>query len=636
MTSLRATMLPAAVLLLGGAPRATVTPPPMATLPAIALNDNRVPAGRMVNNVLEVDLEARPGSWYPYGKDSIAIPMIAFAEVGKSLQTPGPLVRVTAGTRIHARVKNSAATTLVVHGLADRRHAIMDSLVIPAGETREASFVADEAGTFFYWGSTTGAPLGGRFFEDSHLSGALIVDPPGVKTRPDRVFVIQFWVAKKLPNGEPEVINFLFTINGRPWPFTERLSANQGDSLHWRIINASADIHPLHLHGFYFRITARGDLRRDTLYRREQERMAVTEPMNEGTTEDISWFADRPGAWVFHCHLNFHVLPNPILGPGMLSEAALYKKLFSAPDMAGMHDMGNHAETGMGGLVMAIKIKPAADWKPYVGPRENLRLLIQTDSQPSDTARRFGYALANTTEAPTGHEIRWPGPALILHKGKPTSIWVVNHAAEPTQVHWHGLELDSYYDGVAGLSSNAGMVSPMIMPSDSFQVTITPPRAGSFMYHTHINDLRQQSHGLYGPIIVLGDGETWDPSTDLVFQLATDPADNPILNGSKTPDPITLKAGTKYRMRLMNVTLDNPAAEMWLVSSDGRFPLWTAMAKDGFDRPAWQRTESRARQRISIGETYDFSALMTPGDYELQARGESGLILTKQVIHVVK
>ena len=43
----------------------------------------------------------------------------------------------------------------------------------------------------------------------------------------------------------------------------------------------------------------------------------------------------------------------------------------------------------------------------------------------------------------------------------------------------------------------------MIMPRDSFAVTVTPPRAGSFMYHTHVNDMRQQSHGLYGAIIVV-------------------------------------------------------------------------------------------------------------------------------------
>jgi hypothetical protein len=135
---------------------------------------------------------------------------------------------------------------------------------------------------------------------------------------------------------------------------------------------------------------------------------------------------------------------------------------------------------------------------------------------------------------------------------------------------------------------------------------------------------------------VLEPGETWNPARDLVFQLGTDPTDSPILNGSAAPAPLTLKAGTQYRMRLMNVTLDNPAAQMWLMRSDGLLPTWTAMAKDGFDRPVWQRTASPAQQVVSIGETYDFSLTIPPGEYEMQARGGSGRILARQVIHVVK
>jgi FtsP/CotA-like multicopper oxidase with cupredoxin domain len=299
--------------------------------------------------------------------------------------------------------------------------------------------------------------------------------------------------------------------------------------------------------------------------------------------------------------------------------------------------MDNHAETGMGGLVLAINVKPAANWRPYTGPRETLRLFIQTDSQPGDTLRRFGYNLAKGSETPDPRTIQWPGPPLILHKGKPTSIWVINDATEPSQVHWHGLEIDSYYDGVAGLSSNAGMVSPMIMPRDSFQVTLTPPRAGSFMYHTHINDVRQQSHGLYGPIIVLDSGQTWDPETDLIFQLGTDPTDNPILNGSTAAPALTLHAGTPYRIRLMNITLDNPFAQVWLTAANGGAVRWTPIAKDGFDLPPWQRTPDWSRQRVSIGETYDFRVKFpAPGEYTMEGRVGSGAIVARQPIHVVK
>ena len=611
-----------------------------APLPPISANDNRAAAGVMNNGVLELRLDTRKGEWHPYGASGPALTVLAFGEVGKPLQTPGPMIRVKAGTRIHATVTNSTSGTLVVHGLADRNRAMMDTLIVPASTTRDVNFVAADAGTFYYWGSTTGTAFHDRRMEDGELSGALIVDPAGAAPRPDRVFVIQWLIPRKLPDGSPDVVNSFLAFNGRPWPYSERLSYSQRDSIHWRFINTSADVHPLHLHGFFFRVTSRGDAQRDTLYSPAQERMAVTELMDEGTTMDLSWFADRPGAWIFHCHLNFHVTPNPKLGAEIQPDSVVIHDLLSAPDMGVMqqgHAMDNHAETGMGGLVLAINVKPAANWHPYTGPREKLRLFIQTDSQPTDTLRRFGYSLAKGSETPDPRNIQWPGPPLILHKGKPTSIWVINQATEPSQVHWHGLEIDSYYDGVAGISSNANMVSPMIMPRDSFQVTLTPPRAGSFMYHTHINDVRQQSHGLYGPIIVLDSGQTWDPENDLIFQLGTDPTDNPILNGSTSAPALTLHAGKPYRIRLMNITLDNPFAEIWLTGANGAAVRWRPLAKDGFDRPVWQQEPVWSRQRVSIGETYDFRVRFpAPGEYAMEGRVGNGLIFAKQAIHVVK
>ena len=644
MRRTRVVLVPAVLLLAAAASGGVGHAPARPALPPVAANDNRVAAGTMKDGVLEVSLDTRQGDWRPYGPTGPAVPILAFGERGKPLQTPGPMIRVRQGTRVHVRVANSATGTLVVHGLADRHRAAMDTLVVPAGETRDASFVAADAGTFFYWGTTTGVAFGDRYFDDVQLNGALIVDPVGAPPPSDRIFVIQWYVPLKDSTGGPDLnATWLFTFNGMPWPLDERMTYAQGDSVRWRFINTTADVHPLHLHGFYFRINARGDMQRDTVYWPGQQRMAVTELMDEGTTMDLSWLASRPGAWIFHCHLNWHVIPNPPLGDAILADSVRLRELFSAPDMSEMShmmkggSMPSHAETGMGGLVIAINIKPSATWKPYTGPRERLRLYIQSDSQPGDTLRKFGYALATGNEMPAANAVQWPGPPIILHKGRPTSIWVINRSTEPSQVHWHGLEIDSYYDGVAGLSSNAGMVSPMIMPRDSFEVTVTPPRAGSFMYHTHINDMRQQSHGLYGPIVVLDSNETWDPAHDLIFQSGTDPTDSPILNGSTAPAPLTLHAGTPYRIRLMNISLDVPFNELWLSAPSGASLVWTAVAKDGYDLPEWQQVKMLARQRVSIGETYDFRVTFpAPGDFAMEGRSGSGRVYARQAITVVK
>jgi hypothetical protein len=65
---------------------------------AIATNDNRQPAGRLQNGVLTLQLELRRGTWHPEGEDGEAIPVYAFAEAGKPLQAPAPLIRVPQGS----------------------------------------------------------------------------------------------------------------------------------------------------------------------------------------------------------------------------------------------------------------------------------------------------------------------------------------------------------------------------------------------------------------------------------------------------------------------------------------------------------------------------------------------------------
>ena len=50
-------------------------------------------------------------------------------------------------------------------------------------------------------------------------------------------------------------------------------------------------------------------------------------------------------------------------------------------------------------------------------------------------------------------------------------------------------------------------IMPPIAPGASFVAQMTPPRAGTFIYHTHIDDIKQLSSGLYGALIVLPPGE---------------------------------------------------------------------------------------------------------------------------------
>jgi hypothetical protein len=48
--------------------------------------------------------------------------------------------------------------------------------------------------------------------------------------------------------------------------------------------------------------------------------------------------------------------------------------------------------------------------------------------------------------------------------------------AQPTSIHWHGMELESAYDGVAGWARTGSRIAALIAPGDSFIVQMTPPR----------------------------------------------------------------------------------------------------------------------------------------------------------------
>ncbi|MGH7586725.1 MAG: multicopper oxidase domain-containing protein [Gemmatimonadales bacterium] len=621
----------AAVLCLAALPRARPDNP-TGDLPPAAFNENRTAAGRLSGGTLTLALEIRQSIWHLLGDDQPGASILAFAEVGKGPQMPGPLVRVPLGTRLEVAVTNTHDSTIVVHGLSARRQPVMDSLVVAPGTTATARFIADVEGTFYYWAAKAGTGFKDRMYEDSQLHGAFVVDPPGGQVAPDRVFVIGAWVSAQDEKGEPDFDNEYMVINGRPWPHTERLAYAQGDSVRWRIVNASPAPHPLHLHGFYYRVDARGDAQRDTVYWAAQQRMVVTDLVDAGQTMRLAFLPDRAGGWVFHCHLNWHVVRNPGLGKARAQKDMRLKELL---DTHGDHDPSRHVELGMGGLMLGIEIQPKGAPAPNAAGRRVMRLFVQSDSVPGDSLPRFGFVLQEGGREPAPDSVRLPGSTIVLHRGEPTSLWVINRSNEPTAVHWHGLELESPFDGVVGVGGYRGSPTPAIMPGDSFEVRVTPPRSGSFMYHTHVNDTRQQRLGLWGPLLVVEPGAEWNPELDRVFIVGEGEDFEPRLNGRGPPRPIELATKTPYRFRLMNVTMGGPKLQATLVRNGG--PLqWRPVAKDGHDLPAWQRQPVVARQQVSIGETFDYEVSFNrPGDVALEIRRANGSLVVAQPIIVV-
>jgi FtsP/CotA-like multicopper oxidase with cupredoxin domain len=594
-------------------------------------NDNRTPAGTYHGDTLVVRLVAGPADWHILSDSGPAFSVLAFGEEGKPLTIPGPLIRVKVGTPVHVSMRNAVGDTLIVRGLQDPG-AVRGALVVPPGQTGDVDFVAGHQGTYFYWGTTATAPSkfarGAELRDgipirpggDSQLSAALIIDPPG-PVLADRIFVITgLGDSRPGPNRPPSrdrhgtPFREFMALNGKTWPYTERFTFAVGDTVRWRIVNASFLTHPMHLHGFYFRVDSHWARRAgvDSIYSIEQRRMAVTEPLAVEQSVSIVWSPDRPGGWIFHCHFTQHAakLP-PVDQPDSLEYPTT-------------HDHGDpdqHVFTGMNGLVTAINVTGAAPARGTWRPARRLRLFVQSDSAAGDSTRRFGYVLQRGSAEPRKDSVEYPGPVLVLTRGEPTSIEVVNRSGEPTAVHWHGIELESYYDGVVGWGGTPGMpgqTTPAIRSGSSFDVHITPRRAGTFMYHTHLDDMRQQYGGLVGALLVLEPGERFDPTRDLVFLVSDGVPQRVYINGSLAPPVKDLVVGTTYRIRIANLAVYRPSSRTSL-RRDSSLVTWRPVAKDGFALPASQAVARPSIVQISSGETADFEFTPDrPGDVMLE------------------
>lgn len=599
----------------GGAttPRGSSAPTSRVATTRVRPNDNRTPAGTLRAGVLILKLEARLGEWHPDGEAAPGVIVPAFAVEGATTQIPGPLIRVPQGAEVVVTVRNGLPNdTLRVHGLHERPlRTAPDSapLVLLPGASRTVRFRLQATGTFYYWGTTTGRALAFRTGVDAQLTGAMVVDSALTRPGRDRIFVLGSWTDTVARAFLPRQ-RVLGVVNGRSWPATERLTARVGDSLQWRVINASGDLHPMHLHGFFFRVTARGDGTTDTLFTPDRAALAVTEGMSMGATYAMTWVPERAGNWLFHCHIPEHFGPRAALGlPPDSSPAAVHARHAS------------HADGGMSGLVLGITVRARDDRAaaPARAPdegRRRLRLLVRASPGSTPSRPIYRYAIHESgAEAPPA-DAPPSSPPLVLTRGEPVRIAVVNQLPEPTAVHWHGIELESYYDGVPGFSGAGRRITPAIAPGDSFEVRFTPPRAGTFIYHTHYDEDRQQAAGLAGALIVNEPGVAFDPATDRVVMI-TSPYDFAeaarvvLFNGAERPEPMTVRAGSATRLRIINMTTRRSGVRVRLFRGDS-LAAWRLTAKDAAPVPGPLGALRAGPHLVSIGETLDLE--IVPSD----------------------
>ena len=631
-------------------------PLPRRALPTAEPNRNVDRAGRLEHGVLTVALEAKQTQWIAVGSHQVPLPLAAFSEAGKAPLVPGPLIRAPQGTELRLSLRNtlSAPLTFIVpaaiHGSSEPD--AMDSVVMPAGAVRQFTTTASVAGNYVY--RATAPDYASRLAEvTGALAGAIVIDTAGVGAPVrDRVLVIMAlpdtqWVDGVNSLGHtpsPSELaalrrgvggRFTYTINGLTWPNTERIRATAGDSLHWRVINASEQLHAMHMHGFYFRVDALTGGLSARFPRPGPGELVVTQILPPLSSMSMTWSPDRPGNWFFHCHIAFHLESDPFLDPPQVRQNR---------GTARMRDMSGMA------LGVVVADRPGAHVAAAPAPLRRLRLIAEAGQVlvaggGQDTLPTMHFVLEEQGRRVEGRPQM--SPELDLTRNEPVSITIVNHLAQPTSVHWHGIEVeDSYVDGVPGFSGAGNHLAPSIAPGDSFTVQFTPPRSGTFMYHAHFDELREQVAGLEGTLVVRDSG-TAPSADDHAFFLkgAINDEGFPVeIDGQVNPDTVILHVGRPARVRLINLSTFNVAPVFSLTTRpDSAFNLardtmvaeWREVAKDGFDLPGVAQRVRPARQIVGIGETYDFDYRpVEPGHLLLEVRTRSGQLMVRVPILV--
>jgi len=105
-----------------------------------------------------------------------------------------------------------------------------------------------------------------------------------------------------------------------------------------------------------------------------------------------------------------------------------------------------------------------------------------------------------------------PGPTLRFVEGEYAVIYVKNNLDVETSVHWHGLLLPNFFDGVPYLTT------PPIEPGATQKYEFPLIQSGTYWYHSHT--MLQEQSGVYGSFIIEPKKKTLDYDKELVVVLS--------------------------------------------------------------------------------------------------------------------
>ena len=215
------------------------------------------------------------------------------------------------------------------------------------------------------------------------------------------------------------------------------------------------------------------------------------------------------------------------------------------------------------------------------------------------------------------------GPTIEAVEGDRVRIYVTNRLPAPTTAHWHGILLPSGMDGVGGLTQKA------IQPGETFRYEFQLNQHGTFMYHSHHDEMTQMALGMMGMFVIHPKNSSAPkPDRDFVIMLSewrinpgtTRPDPNEMtdfniltMNARVFPGtaPLVVKKGDRVRIRLGNLG----AMDHHPIHLHGYY--FHVIATDGGDIPESARhPETTVLMAVGQTRTIEFVA-DNPGDWAM-------------------
>jgi FtsP/CotA-like multicopper oxidase with cupredoxin domain len=220
-------------------------------------------------------------------------------------QVPAPTIRIAVGDRVEFRLKNElpVGTDLHLHGLnVDNRFdgvAPYTQDLIEPGDTFTYEYTADEVAVAMYhphFMSQIAMPNG--------MFGAIFVgdEPlPLGRTVSGKAIPADVQVSQRIPMvlNDSGVIGY--SLNGKSFPATAPVVAQTGEWIEITYFNEGTQVHPMHLHQFDQIVIAEDGFPLDQPFATD----VVTVAPGERFTVLVK--LDKPGTWVWHCHILPHV-----------------------------------------------------------------------------------------------------------------------------------------------------------------------------------------------------------------------------------------------------------------------------------------------------------------------------------------